>query len=186
MLSNNDTIAYLYNSNMLDGIKKSLINYNNPSPVAEIQGHKNALEYILKNNKEKITELKISKLHKLITKDLLEPEFSGTYRNMEKYTNKSIGIWPLKIKPEMKEFVKQANKAKSLDDAWSCHHQFQRIQPFVNVNGIISRLLLNWVCLRNNLPLQIVMFENKNAYEHQIKLYQVEQDYINNNFWGKN
>ena len=44
------------------------------------------------------------------------------------------------------------------------HYKFVRIHPFDDGNGRLSRLLMNYILLKNNLPFVIIQSEDKNNY----------------------
>lgn len=184
MLSKKDEILYLSNSDKLSDINYKINYYNNTS-IKEINNHREALEYIYSNYKQKLTEKHIKKLHTFLFEGM-EKKFVGKYRNFHFFINGDSCVHHDSIKKEMKGLLNSCRKINSLDKAWQFHHDFQIIHPFADGNGRIGRLILNWICLQNKLPFQIVLFENKNAYFHQIKTYRVHKSFMNNDFKWNN
>ena len=178
---------FLYNSNLIEGINYPFINYNKANTkILEIKGHSNAFEYMIKNCSENLIESKILKMHKLLTEGLLELKYSGKYRDCNVFIGGGMGSYPSQIKKEMKDLIKMTKLVKTLQDCWDCHHEFEKIHPFVDGNGRIGRLILNWLCLKNHFPFQIIKIENRAAYYHEIRVYKLNKTFLRNDFWGKN
>jgi len=100
----------------------------------------------------KITEKVILKIHRLLTKDVLEnPADSGVYRNRQVVIgNRLTGV--ITFRPPdtkdvpilMKEFVKWLNNKDALETnpvltAGISHYEFLRIHPFIDGNGRAAR-----------------------------------------------
>lgn len=121
----------------------------------EVLNYLKVLENIEKYQEQgKITEKIILKLHKDVTKDVLEaPEHEGRYRELQVYvgnriTGKVIFMPPpLEEVPElMREFIEwiNSNDSYNLDPvivAGLSHYEFVRIHPFVDGNGRTARAL---------------------------------------------
>jgi Fic family protein len=124
----------------------------------------------LKNTKE-IREKDILKLHKIITKNVLnDPKNIGHYRiaidekkrgrvvvaeQVGQFTKRITFIPPpaKKVDAEMKKFIDWLNskKAKDIDsvlEAGIAHYEFVRIHPFVDGNGRTARALASLILLR--------------------------------------
>jgi len=104
--------------------------------------------------KGRVTSKNILKLHKYISKDILEkPEYEGRYRELQVYVgnNKTGDVIFMPPQPDevpglMTEFLKWVNSedAKKLDPvmvAGISHYEFVRIHPFVDGNGRTARSL---------------------------------------------
>ena len=106
----------------------------------------------------KITEKVILKIHRLLTKDVLEnPEDSGVYRNRQVVIgNRRTGV--ITFRPPdtkdvpilMKEFVKwlnskEAPETNSVLTAGMSHYEFVRIHPFIDGNGRTARALASLI-----------------------------------------
>ena len=138
----------------------------------EVLNYFEALRYLdtLAKGKE-ITEKDILKLHKIITKGVLDdPKNSGHYRtSIDERTkgrvvvaqrvgqfSRRITFMPPQAKEvskQMKEFIVWLNseKAKELDpvlEAGITHYEFVRIHPFVDGNGRTARAVASLVLLR--------------------------------------
>jgi len=106
----------------------------------------------------KITEKVILKIHRLLTKDVLEnPEDSGVYRNRQVVIgNRRTGV--ITFRPPdtkdvpilMKEFVKWLNSKEASETnpvltAGMSHYEFVRIHPFIDGNGRTARALASLI-----------------------------------------
>lgn len=121
----------------------------------EVLNYLRVLENIEKyQEKDKITEKIILKLHKDITKETLDfPEHEGRYREIQVYVGNRITgevIFmppPPEVVPQlMNEFIKWINSdgSHTLEPvivAGISHYEFVRIHPFVDGNGRTARAL---------------------------------------------
>jgi Fic family protein len=116
----------------------------------EVLNYLKVLEKIEKYQQKK----KITKLHKDISKDILEKsEYEGRYRELQVYVGNSktgdvifMPPQPEEVPGFMKEFLEWVNSgdAKKLDPvmvAGISHYEFVRIHPFVDGNGRTARSL---------------------------------------------
>lgn len=121
----------------------------------EVLNYLRVLEDIGKyQEQDEITEKNILKLHRDITKEILEnPEHEGKYRELQVYvgnriTGKVIFMPPSpeKVPGLMGEFVEwlNSNDSSQLNPvliAGIAHYEFVRIHPFVDGNGRTARAL---------------------------------------------
>lgn len=121
----------------------------------EVLNYLHVLEKIEKyREKGKITEKSILKLHKGISRDILEkPEYEGKYRELQVYvgngkTGKVVFMppQPEEVPELMGKFVQWINSKESLQIdpvivAGVSHYEFVRIHPFVDGNGRTARAL---------------------------------------------
>lgn len=121
----------------------------------EVLNYLKVLEDIGKyQEKDEITEKNILKLHRDITKEILEnPEHEGKYRELQVYVGNRITgevIFmppsPEKVPELMGEFIEwlNSNDSSQLNPiliAGIAHYEFVRIHPFVDGNGRTARAL---------------------------------------------
>jgi len=121
----------------------------------EVLNYLRVLEKIEKyREKGKITEKSVLKLHKGISKDILEkPEYEGRYRELQVFvgngkTGKVVFMppQPEEVPELMGKFVQWINSKESFQIdpvivAGVSHYEFVRIHPFVDGNGRTARAL---------------------------------------------
>jgi Fic family protein len=173
-------IEFLYHSNMIENIQFPIELYKQVpcSNYHEIKGHTRALQYVLTNFKENLSQKHILKIHKLISECLVDKKYCGKYRNVPVYIGGRQGTMAIAIKPEMEELIKQVKNADSKEDCWGIHDGFEIIHPFIDCNGRTGRLILVWMFLHNNLGFPIVKFEDRWQYYKKIEEYRMTNNYI--------
>lgn len=128
----------------------------------------------LKEQKE-LTHGVILKTHKiLMLHQKLRPDEKGYYRkkNVGIYKEKIIGVDPIHNKLIMqKEKIRDLLDHKIINEAmqvwlynanlfpenWRAHHiRFEEIHPFIDGNGRIGRMLMNWERLKKGFSILII------------------------------
>jgi len=150
--------------------------------IKEAINHKEAFDFIL-GYKNDISKEFILKLHKLVAKDTLKPELTnqeGKYRTLQVYIR---GVeW---IPPKPKEvprgmgsllswYAKNREKLHPLILAAYFHSAFETIHPFVDGNGRVGRLLMNFILHKNRYPMINIPNKEKHIYYKVLETSQVE------------
>ncbi|MBI4895914.1 MAG: Fic family protein [Candidatus Aenigmarchaeota archaeon] len=169
-----------YNSNAIEGSTLNLLNTSmiiNHDIVAkdttlreinEAKNHKEALEFLLKY-KGDINEPLILKLNSIILKNIYD-NAKGKYRKVSVFISGSDIKFPASEKvPEfMKNLVKwyKENKSKlhPLELAVIFSMKFVSIHPFVDGNGRVSRLLMNYILKKKKYPEINIYVKHRNNY----------------------
>lgn len=176
-------IRYTYNTNSAEGntislketeliLRKGIIPESHSlREVYEIENTVRAYDYI-ESYKEELNHKFILKLHKLVTEKTLENK-----RNEGKYRLKGQNVsmsgskhFPPKggrqIKRLIEEIIEKYNKCKLsfIERMILFHSAFIAIHPFIDGNGRVSRLIFNWMLLRENLP--SIDFPSENHIEY--------------------
>ncbi len=100
-----------------------------------------------------LNEAFFKKLHKELFGEVWK--WAGQYRTSEK----NIGVDSWRVASEMKKFIEDVNFwiEKDSFDSWAellahFHHRLVFIHPFPNGNGRFSRIVTNYLCLKNEKP----------------------------------
>jgi Fic family protein len=123
----------------------------------------------------------ILKAHKiLMLNQPLRPNERGYWRRVPVYIGGNEAMDWHDIKYAMSELIDQMNQEvqrhapnltiKQLEhNAWANHIRFEKIHPFVDGNGRVGRMLLNWQRLRVGLPMVIIEAVNRGTYYEMFK-----------------
>jgi len=157
-----------YNSNAIEGNslsleETSLVVNENLVPegktlreIYEAKNHAKALEF-LKEYKGDLNEELILKLHSIILKDVSE-RFAGKYRKISvRIAGSDIKLpSPEKIPQLVRNLIywykKNKNNYHQFELAILISMKFVTIHPFIDGNGRVSRLLMNFLLNKNKYP----------------------------------
>ena len=150
--------------------------------IYEIINHKKAFDYIL-HYKGDITKEFILKLHELVVINTLRQDLisqSGKYRLVQVFIGRSIPPKPQEVPDKMAGLLRwYSSNKRSLHPlvlASHFHTEFEKIHPFVDGNGRVGRLLMNFILYKNKFPMINI------PKKIRFKYYEVLQDaqYKNN------
>lgn len=129
--------------------------------INETLNHKKAFDYILNYNGD-ITKEFILELHKLVVANTLRPELNsqiGRFRNVQVFIT-GVAWFPPKpseVAERMGALLTWYSKNKRtvhpLILASYFHTEFEKIHPFVDGNGRVGRLLMNFILHKNKYPM---------------------------------
>ncbi|UZE94272.1 MAG: Fic family protein [Candidatus Pacearchaeota archaeon] len=143
--------------------------------INETINHKKAFDYIL-NYKKDLTKEFILEIHKLVIINALRQDLIsqiGRYRTIQVFVGRSIPPKPQDVPREMAKLLRWygTNKKKlhPLVLASYFHTEFERIHPFVDGNGRVGRLLMNFIMHKSHYPMINIPKKRK------FKYYQVLQ-----------
>ena len=151
-MSVKDTFNYLFNDVVPKGhTKKELRMASNMI---------SAWNYLEKNQKNLPKHKDFFKLHEFVNRDIESEETLGKYKKSQNYIGDVYTTSHLFTEERMDAFLKWISKAfRDINDfevAFQSHAQFEIIHPFVDGNGRMGRLLLNWLIMyKNHMPLAI-------------------------------
>jgi len=138
--------------------------------IYEVLNHKKAFDYLL-SYKGDITREFILTLHNFVVANTLREDLisqAGKYRKVQVFVRRSISPKPLEVPKQMATLLRwySTNKKKlnSLVLASHFHTEFERIHPFVDGNGRVGRLLMNFILHKNNYPMINIPKKNKFRY----------------------
>lgn len=132
---------------------------------------------ILAKEKRKITERDVLSIHQVILQGIDDPN-AGRYRAVPVRIAGSRAIMPnpLKVPDLMADFIKWLNQQKyenPAEIAAETHFKFVSIHPFVDGNGRVGRLLMNFILIKNNYPPAIIRKEDRNKYINSLEKGQI-------------
>jgi Fic family protein len=150
--------------------------------INEVLNHKRAFDHLLEHD-EDITRNFILKLHKLVMKDTLRPDLIsqlGQFRNVQVYISSvdwlppSPTDIPKDIRNLLSWYSKNKNKLHPLVVAAYFHIGFEIVHPFVDGNGRVGRLLMNFILHKNGYPMINIPVERRFEYYDCLQAAQVD------------
>ena len=106
----------------------------------------------------------------------------GQYRTLQVYIR---GVdWtppdPKQVRLDMKNllswYTKNKNKIHPVVSAVYFHVGFETIHPFIDGNGRVGRLLLNFILHKNNYPMANIPLADRNTYYKVLEQAQMDGD----------
>lgn len=140
--------------------------------INETLNHKKAFDYML-GYKGEITKEFICQLHKLVVENTLREHLNsqiGKYRTVQVYIRGRDWLppKPSEVPGEMSSLLswysKNKKKLHPLILASYFHVAFETIHPFVDGNGRVGRLLMNFILSRNKYPM--INIPNKIKFDY--------------------
>jgi len=189
-------IRYTYDSSKLSGVnitlrqtflilKEGIIpkNFKNLRIAKELENHEKSFIAITKY-KGKFDIIFVKKLHAILFYGI-DDNIAGKLRNELKRDVKIAGT--AYVPPKWQEMNKEldnffnwykANNRKlhPLELASLIHLKLISIQPFVDGNSRLSRLLMNWILWKKSYPLVDIPIEDLEKYYDVLDKYQIEKD----------
>lgn len=144
--------------------------------INETLNHKKAFDYIL-NYKKDITKEFILELHRFVVTNTLRPELNsqiGRYRNVQVFITGVLWFHPKpsevhqRMASLLSWYTKNKKKLHPLILASYFHSEFEKIHPFVDGNGRVGRLLMNFILHRNKYPM--INIPNKIKHKYYVAL----------------
>ncbi len=129
--------------------------------INETLNHKKAFDYFV-NYKRDITKEFVLELHRIVTNNTLSPELNsqiGRFRNVQVFIT---GVTWLPPKPGdvadrmtalLTWYSKNKRTLHPLILASYFHTEFEKIHPFIDGNGRVGRLLMNFILHKNKYPM---------------------------------
>lgn len=158
-LSYAETYAILWNDNTFTVSTK-------PRELYEAINHKYALNYVLNNIDQDLSESMIKSIAITINKNI--DEIDG-YRKGKVLIRGAeyVPPSPAQVPQMMMYFVYNYNHTAYsgiFEKIAAAHLEFERIHPFSDGNGRTGRLLINYELLRNNVPPVVIPKEERTEY----------------------
>jgi Fic family protein len=149
---------------------KRLLNYSEREQK-EVLNHVKAFEKVLElvSQKIKLTEEHVKDIHEILVDGIFQ---GGIYRNVniQMMGSKHQPTDHAKVYDRMHklfESIANNNKLSDLDKAIEMHAGISKIHPFLDANGRLSRLILNFYLLEANyLPMSIHLNDKSEYISH--------------------
>lgn len=190
----NFIIRFTYDSSKLSGVKVTLRQtslilkdgivpkgFKDLKTVRELENHEKGVVAITKF-KGKLDVKFLEKLHKILFSGV-DDEIAGKFRSELKRNVEIAGTsfappkWN-ELEKELKEFFKwyKANNRKlhPIELAALIHAKLISLQPFVDGNSRLSRLLMNWVLWKKGYPMIDIKVTDLENYYNSLDKYQIE------------
>lgn len=147
----------LRESNAIEGI------YDDASLVQAIV----AWQYLIKH--KRITVGNILRTHKmLMLNQPLQPDQKGYFRRVEVTVGGQYGMHWEWVPQAVEAWVEDVSiKALDFETIKQLHVRFEKIHPFVDGNGRIGRMLLNWQVVRHLGKTPVVIKESERTEYYQ-------------------
>jgi Fic family protein len=175
-------VRFTYNSNAIEGNRLSLRETSmiltediipagvTPKDYNEAINSKDCYAFIKKYTGE-FNQKFLLQIHELITKNT-DCEIVGDYRDHDVRISGSEWIPPSykKVKEEMRKVFQWYYSAKKklhpVELGAILHNKLVQIHPFSDGNGRISRVVINWILMKNKFPMFYIEVSDKiNYYE---------------------
>ena len=146
------------------------------------------MRLIISKKRPKLTKKMVLQWHR----DIFDQTKIGEAGNLRTYrvgviTNEKVEFASVPdIPKKLAEFFRWLNRYDDDDSergnivefACMAHYKFVSIHPFGDGNGRISRLIMNYIILKNNFPLMLIKNMDKRAYFKSLERSQLEQNEI--------
>ena len=155
----------------------------NSEKVRRITNQKNAFLRIVKMAEEGIalTEDELKDLHQILMEGFNIP--GGLYRNVDISVKGSNHTPPsyVKVYDRMEKyinFIAEGPKDDVLEYISYCHLQLAKIHPFLDGNGRLARLVLNYELMSNGFAPVIITADERDKYHNALEKFKVEKEII--------
>lgn len=192
----NFIIRFTYDSSKLSGVRVTLRQtslilkesimpkgFKNLRTVQELENHEKGI-LIVTGYRGVLDEKFIKKLHKILFTGV-DNSIAGKLRSELKRNVKVAGTsyvppkWediPRVLENFFKWYQAENRKLHPLELAALIHLKFITIQPFVDGNSRLSRLLMNWILWKKGYPPVSIPFEDLENYYNVLDKYQIEKN----------
>ena len=192
-------IRFTYTTNKIEGstlthretallLEKGITPARRPiEDVKEAELHRKVFYEMLEYEKN-ITIATVNQWHKELFKET-KKDRAGLIRNYDVGITGSEYIPPHAFELDilLREFFnwynQNKNKMHSVHLAALVHLRFVSIHPFGDGNGRISRLLMNYVLNKNNYPMLIIDYSERNSYYNALEKSQLDNKVNSFTLW---
>jgi Fic family protein len=172
-------VEYIHHTNALEGSKftlwatrkvlkgipfKKRLKFKD-NDILAVQSQQRAIKFIrdmASIHNYNLSERDIKHIHSMLPEYLV----AGEYRT----DDTGLTVPSSEIPRHMSELIdfinniKKHYKFKPIEQATCIHYQFTRISPFLNFNGSVARLLMNYILIKNGYPLTVIRANDEKEY----------------------
>ena len=146
--------------------------------IKEILNHYGAYEQMLKlaSAKKELTSEVLKDLHEILTDQIIA---GGVYRNVDIQIPGAPKQPPshIKVYEKMNHFFEKISSLTNfLEQASYAHLALQKIHPFLDANGRLARLVLNYILVLNGYLPVIFLNKDRMDYFSAIEEYKLEKN----------
>ncbi len=191
-------VRMTYNSNHIEGNKLSedqtrlifetnTIDVGDGIPVDDIietVNHFRAIDYVIDNAEEPLTESIIKNLHRILkqsTKDSTLAWFAvGDYKKRANVVGGKETTKPQDVPAKMQTLLSEYEELHhvSINDIIHFHYEFEHIHPFQDGNGRVGRLIALKECLRFRIVPFIIEDSKKMFYYRGLSEWETDKGYL--------
>lgn len=148
--TSNQLLEMLRESNAIEGV------YNDDALRSSVEAWHYLLSY------KRLSAKNIRETHRtLMSNSDLICHYQGVWRPIQVWVGDHTPPAPIILDALMEEWIMRANL---LDNPIVDHIAFEAIHPFVDGNGRMGRLLMNWQLVKKKLPLQVYTAAERQEY----------------------
>jgi len=175
-----DQTRYIFETNTI-GVSGSPINIDD---IVETTNHFRAIDYIIDNTEQPLSESYIKELHRILksgTSDERREWFSvGEYKKLPNEAGGNDTSLPENVHADMESLLSEYNSIESytFDDIIDFHERFETIHPFQDGNGRVGRLIMFRECLRCGIVPFIITDDLKMFYYNGLRHWPSIKGYL--------
>jgi Fic family protein len=195
LLNETEVPEFVYNSNAIENstltleetekilLQVDLERYASEREIYEAKNLARVMEYV----HQKATQINLTKemiltLHQMLIGNI-RPEIAGRYRTKNEWVKVGghIAVSPAVVETEMEKLLIEysINDKLTIQEKLAIFHlRFEEIHPFVDGNGRIGRVLINYLLLRENYVPINISFRDRSLY------YTCFKEFESNNYTG--
>ena len=111
-----------------------------------------------------MTKEAILETHRILMANHLSGKDLGHFRTCEVMVGGRKCLPQFLIPHLICDWYQKVNGDKNWTDIEISHVMFERLHPFIDGNGRLGRLLMNWGLVRNKLPIKVLLEKEKQKY----------------------
>lgn len=145
--------------------------------VKEVKNMNEALNklVVMFKDERKFDQELIKDLHEEVVKNIMQ---GGIYRNVNIQIIGAIHQPPdpIKVYVKMERYFDKLEQLEGMEKITYAHAELAKIHPFLDGNGRLTRLVLNYLLLQNGYVPILIDFKDKKEYIRNLEIYKVEKN----------